>query len=61
LQNNIRRKFNILGTPIQIETKKWNAAIESKENKKYGTDISIARERAKELSDSKKSKKTKKK
>lgn len=61
LQNNIRKKFNILGTPIQIETKKWNVAIESKENKKYDTNITVARERSSKISKSKKSKKTKKK
>jgi len=46
LQNNIRQKFNILGTPIQVETKKWNVAIESKENKKFGTQETIAKQRA---------------
>lgn len=48
LQNNLRRKFNIIGTPIQIETKKWNVAIESKENKKRGTKMTMAKKRATE-------------
>ena len=47
LQNNIREKFHILGTPIQMETNKWNVMIESKENKKYGRQESIAKETAK--------------
>lgn len=47
LQNNLRNWFNIIGTPIQIETKKWNVAIESKENKKRGTNITLAKEAAK--------------
>ncbi len=46
LQNNIRTKFNILGTTIHVETKKWNVAIESKENAKLGTKESIAKQRA---------------
>ncbi|MDO8668911.1 MAG: ribosome biogenesis GTPase Der [Candidatus Buchananbacteria bacterium] len=49
LQNNIRQKFNILGTPIQIETKKWNVLIEAKENKKYGNEEGIAKQRSREL------------
>jgi GTP-binding protein len=64
LQNNIRKAFNILGTPIQIETKQWNVKIESKENKKFGTDVSLAKERSKDMlkiKQSKKKKTTKKK
>ena len=57
----IRKKFNILGTPMQMETKKWTVAIESKDGKKYGTDITMARKRSKELAKSKKPSKKKKK
>lgn len=61
LQNNIRTKFNILGTPIQLETKKWNVSIESKENKKYGTAEDIAKRRSAGLGKKKNEKKKKKK
>lgn len=54
LQNNIREKFKILGTPLHIETKKWNVAIEAKENKKFGSTENIARQRAAGLSKKKK-------
>lgn len=46
LQNNIREKFKILGTPLHMETKKWNVLIESKENKKYGKEDNIAKRRS---------------
>ncbi|NCN07081.1 ribosome biogenesis GTPase Der [Candidatus Falkowbacteria bacterium] len=61
LQNNIRTKFNILGTPIQLETKKWNVSIESKENKKYGTTEDIAKRRSSGLGKKKNEKKKNKK
>lgn len=46
LQNNLREKFHILGTPIQMETKKWNVAIEAKENKRKGANTFLAKELA---------------
>lgn len=46
LQNNIREKFKILGTPLHMETKKWNVLIESKENKKFGKEDDIAKRRS---------------
>lgn len=57
LQNNIREKFKILGTPVHIETKKWNVSIESKENKKYGTEENIAKQRSMGLAQRRKNKK----